>query len=208
MKKLTLSLAILMIAFTSLLFAQDRPKNVVAVTAVYNRADVNIKNLQGETRGYDAARDSIGGEFTYVRFPAKYLGIGIEAGVTFHNQDVSGVVSCGPGCTITNSGTSKVARGYANYAMYLQDTKGTFQPYVKGVVGIQRGNFDGVTFVPSGAQISGGSSFIYGAGAGIDLCFGSKKGTCWRNGVTVTKGFNSDITQANVLFQTGLAFKF
>jgi hypothetical protein len=74
---------------------------------------------------------------------------------------------------------------------------------------MERGNFGGMVYIPGGETIiTGGHSFTYGAGGGVDLCFGSKKSKCWRNGVTLSKAFNDDISKTNVMFQTGLAFKF
>jgi hypothetical protein len=207
-KKLIFSLAIAMIALSSVL-AQE--KNVIAVTGVYNREAVNIKTVQGEKFAWDAARDSIGGQFEYTRFFAGPLGIGAEAGVTFHNKQLEDVtIGCGTGCTATSAGkVSKVAKGYFNYAMVLADRKGTFQPFVKGVVGLKNGNFGGATFGPGGSvSVRRGSSFVYGGGAGIDLCFTKSKRTCWRSGLTLTRAFNKDTSGWDATVQTGLAFKF
>lgn len=214
-KKLSFALAIVMIALTSAIFAQqssDPPKNVLAVSAVYNREGVTFENVKGERFAWDAARDSVGGQVEYTRFLGNSpVGVGMEGGVTFHNKQLEDVtVGCGPGCTATSSGkVSKVAKGYFNYAMTLADRKGTFQPFVKGVVGIKNGNFGGTSFGPGGSvAVRRGSSFVYGGGAGVDLCFGESKRTCWRSGLTITRAFNKDATGWDAAVQTGLAFKF
>lgn len=207
-----ITFAVLMIAFTSTLFAQDAPKNVIAVTAVYNRENVNFKNIQGESFAWDAARDSIGGQVEWTRFFGKSpFGIGMEGGVTFHNKQLEDVtVSCGPGCTATSAGKiSKVAKGYFNYSMTVAKRSGTFQPFAKGVVGLKNGNFGGISAGPGGTfSVRRGSSFVYGGGAGVDLCFGASKKTCWRTGLTLTRAFNSDTSGWDATVSTGFAWKF
>lgn len=188
--------------------AQDEDKNTIALTGVYARRSVDVKLPEGGDFRYDADNDSIGGEFSYMRFPFKYLGIGMEGGVTFHNKSTAGTTSCGTGCTVVSRGTSKVALGYANYVMQLQRRKGIFQPFINGTIGVQRGDFGGVTRTNGGAiQIGdGGTQFVYGGGGGFDIKVGKK--VYWRTGLAVTQAFGGDTKQVDVKVKTGLAFQF
>lgn len=201
-------LALILLILTVPVLAQDEDKNAIFVGGVYARRDVELRLPSRSFFDYNADQDSIGWEFQYMRFPVKILGIGIEAGATFHNKSVAGVTSCGPGCTITSTGTSKVALGYANYAMQLQDRNGAFQPYVKGTLGVQRSDFGGITYVAGvgNVNVHGGSQFTYGGGAGIDWKVGKK--TFLRTGMSATQAFGGDTRQVDLKAVAGLVFKF
>ena len=212
MTKFLLIFTLVFAAFAALpVFAQDPPpKNVIAVTAAAERSSVNLQDIQNETRGIDVDRDSVGFNFEYTRFLGDSpVGVGFSTGATFHNKPRTGEYSCGPNCVATRTGTSTVANAWWLYKMYLQDRKGTFQPFVHGDIGGQNGNLGGVAFGPTGAVQDGpGHQFVYGFGGGADLCFGEKKSKCLRGGVTATRAFNSNSNQWNLRGEVGLAIKF
>lgn len=200
-KVIGLSLAIM--ALTAGVFAQAEDKNDLAVSGVYMRRDMDVKNINADTFKYDAAKDSVGVEVAYTRFVNKFLGVGMEAGATFHSQDVTGT-SCGARCT--KNGTSNVALGYFNYVMVLQKRSGKFQPYVKGTIGAARSDFGGTTITPTGGVVGPGNLFMFGAGAGVDIKVGKK--VYLRSGLAFAKGINKNTSQIDVKATTGLVFKF
>lgn len=187
--------------------APDPPKHVVEVTATYNRADFNIKNFNGEVRSVDADRDSPGFNVSYDYYPTSSpLTVGMSTGASFENRANNEVYSCGPNCVATNGGTSKVAKAYFQYQMGLAKRTGVFQPGVAGVIGVDRGDFGGVTFTGNNlVRIGGGSRFFYGAQGHVDIKLA--KHAFWRTGVKVTNAFNTDVSQLDVQAKTGLAFK-
>lgn len=204
-----MKILLLIALFATSIIAQ---KNVIAVTVVYNREAVNLETVQGEKFAWDAARDSVGGQFTWDYHPAdNAFFVGAQAGATFHNKQLEDVtVNCGPGCTATSAGKiSKVAKGFFDYRMGVAKRSGTFQPGVAALVGIKNGNFGGISAGPGGTfSVRRGSSFTYGGVGWIDLCFDAKKGTCWRSGLQLQRAFSKDATGWDATVQTGLAFKF
>jgi hypothetical protein len=200
---------LLLILMTCGVFSQtaDSPRHVVAVTATYTRADFNIKNFQGEFTSVDAERDSPGFDVSYTHFPTSSpLTVGMATGASFENREIDEVYSCGSGCVATNGGTSKVAKAYFQYEMGLAKRTGAVQPAVVGVIGVDRSNFGGVSFVNNNlVQVGSGSRFYYGAKGLVDFRLGKK--VYLRTGLQVTNAFNSDVRQLDVQGQAGLAFK-
>jgi hypothetical protein len=205
-KKLTFIVAFLAYVGAVNIFAQDAPRQVISVTAVYNRENVNIKNLQGESVSVDYARDSLGGQVSWDFHPARNaFFIGMDGGVTFHNKALDPVTIPIPGGSVTSPGRiSRVAKGYFDYRMGIAKRTGTFQPWIAGTVGIKNGNFGS----RNGFLVRQGSSFTYGGTGGIDLCFGQSKRKCFRAGVSATKAFGRETQQWDISPQVGFAIKF
>jgi hypothetical protein len=201
-------IAIAVFASTGAAQSVDPPKHVVSVTATYSRADFNIKDVSGEVRSVDADRDSPGFDFGWTYYPTgSPLTVGASAGASFENRAVNETYSCGQNCVATAGGTSKVAKAYFQYEMGLAKRTGRVQPGIVGVIGVDRADFGGVSFVNNNlARLGSGSRFYYGAKGHVDFRLG--KNVFFRTGLQVTNAFNTDVRQLDVQGQAGLAFKF
>lgn len=169
-------------------------KNAVFLGATYTRRNVELERPTGETFQQDKLNDSIGAEFSYTHFPKNGpLGLGFEAGASFHDVD-----------------NSTVALAYFNYAMTLQARKKAVQPYVKFTAGVARDDFGGmgVRSGPSGelVLVHDESTFTLGGGAGLD--FRVSRRARWRVGLDYLNTGFGDSRQHNAKLVTGLVFVF
>lgn len=190
---------------TLLTIAAVAQKDDISVQVSYLRQDVEFKLPNRSDFKYNRDRDAVGFEASYVHFPWKYVGVGIEGGALFHSKSLNQVTSCGPGCTVESRGTSKVALAHASYLVQIQKRSGKLQPYFKGTVGFSRSGFGGTVFAGTTTSVKTGTLFTYGAGAGLDFKIGKK--VFWRTGAAFTKGFNEDTSHFNLRIGMGLVWR-
>lgn len=212
MKNLTLIL-LTVLAFASFSFGQDsKPTQALAFTGVYNRENNTLKDINGDAFKYNPAADSIGGGVSWDYHPAKNaFFVGMQAEVTFHNKELEDVVVPipGGGTIISEGKVSKVAKGAFDYRMGVADRSGVVQPQIAALIGIENGNFGGVSAGPGGlTSARRGSRFRYGGVVGVDLCGGASKRTCLRTAFQLTKKFNTDTTGWDAAVKLGVVFKF
>jgi hypothetical protein len=198
MKKLIIAL----FALTSFAIGQDRPKNEIYVGFEAARDQVEFR---GQNFEYKPGNDSFGFRGEYVRKVTPVIGIGMKAGVTFHNEDTDEIVSCGTGCTIDRNGISKVANAHASYFVRFQAPKGGVRPFVDVHAGASRENFGGMVFVSGKGIVGSKNSFTYGAGGGVD--FGKGK-VAFRVGVDYLNTAGNEGRRHNLQLHLGPVFRF